>query len=96
MRLNQVFKALSDPTRREILRMLGEGERTAGELSERFPVSAPSMSHHFNVLKDAGLVSSRREGQQVIYVLSTTIFEDVLAALVDLFGQQAQPKGVDG
>jgi DNA-binding transcriptional ArsR family regulator len=88
MALNQVFKALSDPTRREILRILGRGERTAGELSASFDMTRPSMSHHFAVLKEADLVSSRREGQQIYYSLNTTVLEDVMARIWDLFGAE--------
>lgn len=83
--MDEVFKALADPTRREILRLLNQGEMTAGQLAERFDISAPSMSHHFNVLKGADLVSARREGQQIYYALNTTVFQDVLAAILDLF-----------
>jgi len=85
MGLNQVFKALSDPTRREIVRLLGHGEQTAGELSARFDMTKPSMSHHFSVLKDADLITSRREGQQIFYALNTTVLEDVMARIWDLF-----------
>ncbi len=85
MGMDSVFKALSDPTRREILRLLNAGEMTAGQLTERFEISAPSMSHHFNVLKQADLVSARREGQQIYYALNTTVFQDLMAALMDLF-----------
>jgi DNA-binding transcriptional ArsR family regulator len=83
--MNEVFKALSDPTRREILRILTRGERTAGELAEPFDMTRPSMSHHFAVLKEADLIRSRREGQQIIYSLNTTVVEDVLAWIWDLF-----------
>jgi ArsR family transcriptional regulator len=85
MGIDTVFKALADPTRREILRLLNDGEKTAGELSQHFPISGPSMSHHFNVLKQADLVSSRREGQQIYYTLNTTVFQDLLAVLFELF-----------
>jgi ArsR family transcriptional regulator len=88
MALNQVFKALSDPTRREIIRLLGHGERTAGELAASFDMTKPSMSHHFAVLKEADLVISRREGQQIFYSLNTTVLEDVLARIWDLFGAE--------
>ena len=88
MALNQVFKALSDPTRREIIRLLGHGERTAGELAASFDMTKPSMSHHFAVLKEADLVISRREGQQIFYSLNTTVLEDVLARIWDLFGTE--------
>jgi DNA-binding transcriptional ArsR family regulator len=92
MALNQVFKALSDPTRREIIRLLGRGEQTAGELSAAFDMTKPSMSHHFSVLKEADLVTSRREGQQVYYALNTTVLEDVLTRIWDLLGNE-QVKG---
>jgi DNA-binding transcriptional ArsR family regulator len=95
MALNQVFKALSDPTRREILRILGHGERTAGELSSSFDMTKPSMSHHFAVLKEADLITSRREGQQIYYALNTTVMEDVMARIWDLFGtDRAKGKSV--
>src|SRR3974377_2086417 len=84
--MNAVFKALGDPTRREVLRLLAHGERTAGELAEPFDMTKPSMSHHFAVLKEAELIRSRREGQQIVYSLNTTVVEDVLARLWDLFG----------
>lgn len=85
---NEVFKALADPTRREILRLLGHGEHSAGQLAERFDMTKPSMSHHFTVLKQAELVQSRREGQQIFYSLNTTVLEDVLTWLWDAFGQE--------
>ena len=83
--MDSVFRALADPTRRKILRMLGDREMTAGELAENFDISAPSMSHHFNVLKQADLIAARREGQQIFYSLNTTVFQDVYAALLELF-----------
>ncbi len=86
MGINEVFKALSDPTRREILRMLSHGERTAGELAEPFDITKPSMSHHFASLKEADLIRSRRSGQQIIYALNTTVVEDVVTRIWDLFG----------
>jgi ArsR family transcriptional regulator len=86
MGLNAVFKALSDPTRREILRLLSGGERTAGELASSFDMTKPSMSHHFTVLKEAELIRSRRDGQQIIYSLKTTVLEDVLTRLWDHLG----------
>ena len=83
---NRIFKALADPTRREILRLLGRGEMTAGALAERFDMTKPTVSHHFSVLKEAGLIVSRREGQQIIYALNTTVVEDVLTLFWDLLG----------
>lgn len=78
-RLNTVFKAIADPTRREILHLLRHEEMTAGALAARFDMTKPTMSHHFAVLKDAELVTSRREGQTIWYALNTTVLEDVLA-----------------
>src|SRR5690348_12722003 len=89
---NEVFKALSDPTRREILRLLGRGEMTAGKLADRFDMTKPSMSHHFSVLKQADLVTTRREGQQIFYSLNTTVLEDIVTLLWDLFGREPRPK----
>lgn len=89
---NDAFKALADPTRREILRLLGQGEQSAGELAEHFDMTKPSMSHHFSVLKQADLIRSRREGQQILYSLNTTVLQDVLAWLWDVFGRDGKPK----
>jgi ArsR family transcriptional regulator, arsenate/arsenite/antimonite-responsive transcriptional repressor len=85
MSVNQVFKALSDPTRREILRLLARGEQTAGYLAERFDMTKPSVSHHFGVLKEADLIRSRRDGQQIYYSLNTTVVQDLLAWIWDLY-----------
>jgi DNA-binding transcriptional ArsR family regulator len=86
MSSNEAFKALADPTRREILALLRRGEMTAGALAERFDMTKPSMSHHFTVLKEADLISSRREGQQIWYGLNTTVVEDLMAWAMDLIG----------
>lgn len=85
---NQVFKALADPTRREILRSLAKSELSAGTLAEKFDMTKPTVSHHFAVLKEADLIVSRREGQQIIYSLNTTVAQDVLTWLWDLFGNK--------
>ena len=82
--LNDVFKAIADPTRREILRLLRHEEMSAGEVAARFDMSKPTMSHHFAVLKAAGLITSRREGQTIWYALDTTVLEDVLAWSMDM------------
>jgi ArsR family transcriptional regulator len=83
-KLNSVFKAIADPTRREILRLLRNTEMTAGDVAARFDMTKPTMSHHFSVLKEAGLVTSRREGQTIWYALNTTVMEDVLAWSMEL------------
>ena len=82
----QVFKALSDPSRRQILKLLQAGSQTAGGISESFAMTKGSLSHHFNVLKAADLIRSERRGQQLVYSLNTTVFEDVAALVFDLFG----------
>ena len=76
---NKAFKAFTDPTRRNILDLLRHGEKTAGELAEHFDMAKPSMSHHFLVLKEADLITSRREGQRIWYGLNTTVVQDLVA-----------------
>ena len=95
--MNEAFKALADQTRRDILRLLRGGEMSAGDLARHFEqkMTKPSMSYHFSVLKQAGLIDSRREGQKIIYVLNTTATEDLLAIIWDLFsrGEAGSDKG---
>jgi len=91
--MDAVFKALSDPTRREILRILSHGEKTAGELAEGFDMTKPSMSHHFAVLKEAGLVISRREGQQIWYRINSTVAQDVIAWVMELVDRGDKKRG---
>jgi ArsR family transcriptional regulator len=86
--LTVAFKAIADPTRREILHLLRKEEMTAGDVAARFDMTKPTMSHHFSVLKEAGLVTSRREGQTIWYALNTTVLEDVLAWTLDLRGKK--------
>jgi len=81
---NKAFKALGDPTRRDILDLLRRGEMTAGDLAQRFDMTKPSMSHHFSVLKQADLITSRRDGQQIWYGLNTTVVQDLMAWAMDL------------
>ena len=83
--MNSAFKALADPTRREILRLLRRGPLTAGQLAEKFDISKPSMSHHFSVLQEADLVAATRDGRQIIYTLNTTVVQDLMASMMDLF-----------
>lgn len=93
MRTQEVFKAISDPTRREVLKLLQGGSKTAGELAESFDMTKGSLSHHFNILKAADLVRCERRGQQQVYSLNTSVVEDVAALLMDLF--QLRPKPGD-
>lgn len=76
--MNIVFKALNDPTRREILQLLQERDMTAGEIVEQFNISGPSISHHLDLLKQANLVTSEKEGQYVYYSLNTTVVDEIL------------------
>ena len=93
MRVNEVFKALADPTRRRILELLCRGEKTAGELADACGMSRPSASHHFSVLKQADLVAARRAGQQIYYALNTTVVEDLLASVWNLFSSKPSRNG---
>ncbi|MDI3280387.1 MAG: autorepressor SdpR family transcription factor [Bacillota bacterium] len=86
MSLSLVFKALADPTRRRILQLLREGDLTAGEIAEHFAITKPSISHHLSLLKQAGLVSAERRGQNLYYALETTVFQEAMAWLLDCAG----------
>jgi ArsR family transcriptional regulator len=90
--LNATFKALSDPTRREILRLLAKGDLVAGAIAERFDMTKPSISHHLNTLKQAGLVIDERRGQNIMYSLNTTVFQDVLSWVIDVSGGEGGGK----
>lgn len=90
MPTNEVFRALSDPTRREVLRMLAKSDMSAGDLAAKFAITAPSMSHHFRILKDADLIEGTRRGQQIVYKLNTTVFQDIVRSLLDIFGTESR------
>jgi len=77
MKLNETFKALSDPTRRRILELLSQGDMNAGEIADKFDISKPSISHHLNILRNAELILAEKQGQHVMYSLNTTAFQDV-------------------
>ena len=81
--MGDTFKALSDPTRRKILELLSEGELTAGEIAAHFEMAKPSVSHHLSVLKSAGLVTDERQGQNIVYCLNLTVFQEVLKWFYD-------------
>ncbi len=76
--MNIVFKALNDPTRREILELLQEKDLTAGEIADKFNISFPSISHHLDILKQAKLVIAEKEGQYVYYSLNTTVVDEIV------------------
>lgn len=81
-KLNALFKALNDATRREILELLKEKDLTAGEIADQFSISKPSISHHLDLLRQAGLVVSVKEGQFVYYSLNTTVMDEMLKWLM--------------
>jgi DNA-binding transcriptional ArsR family regulator len=80
--MNSVFKALNDPTRREILQLLQEKDMTAGEIAEQFNMSWPSISHHLDLLKQAKLVIGEKDGQYIYYSLNTTVVDEILKWLM--------------
>lgn len=84
--MSSVFKALSDPTRRRVLQLLRARPMTAGELSDQFQVSRPTMSAHFAVLKEAGLVHAQKSGKSITYHLQLSVLEDALLGFMQTFG----------
>ena len=90
--MNQIFKALGDSTRREILEMLREKDLSAGEISDRFSFSKPTISHHLELLHQAGLVRRYKEGQFVYYALYTTVLQEAYAWLLSINEKQKKTK----
>jgi ArsR family transcriptional regulator, arsenate/arsenite/antimonite-responsive transcriptional repressor len=76
--MNDIFKALNDATRREILELLKQKDLSAGEIADQFNMSKPSISHHLDILKRADLITAEKSGQFIFYSINTTIMEDVL------------------
>ncbi len=92
MALQDTLKALADPIRREILNLLKQGRKSAGEIAEHFPVTGASVSRHLSVLKEADLIRDTREGKYIFYELNTSVLEDVMLWLTEL-GCRADPSG---
>ncbi len=88
--MNDAFKALSDPSRRKILQLLKKQDLSAGEIADHFSMSKPSISHHLNLLKQANLVDAEKKGQQVIYSLNTSVFEDVVTWFMDFLTKEEE------
>lgn len=86
MGLQQTLKALADPTRREILNLLKEGKKSAGEISDQFEITAAAVSRHLSVLKDADLIQDSREGKFIFYQLNTSVLEEIMLWITDLKG----------
>jgi DNA-binding transcriptional ArsR family regulator len=85
MILSQTFNALSDQSRRKILELLKKRDLAAGEIGEHFDFTAPTLSHHLSVLKEAELVSARREGRQIVYSLNLSVFEEAAEKVIKFF-----------
>lgn len=86
--MNTLFKALNDESRRQILELLRKGEMTAGAIAEHFDMSKPSISHHLDLLKQAGVIEAERRGQFIVYSLNTTVMDELLAWLLKLSGRE--------
>lgn len=82
--MQTIFKALNDPTRREILKLLRKRDMTAGEIADKFEMTAPSISHHLDKLKQANLVTTVKQGQFILYSINTTVVEDLINYLLTL------------
>ena len=87
MGLQQTMKALSDPTRREILNLLKNGRLSAGEISDHFPVTDAAISRHLSVLKEADLIRDTREGKFIYYDLNASVLEEIMLWITDLKGE---------
>ena len=84
MSFQDSFKALSDPTRREILNLLRASPMAAGELLEHFPITGASLSHHLSILRHAGLIDDEKKGKYIYYTLNTTVLDDILNWILTL------------
>jgi ArsR family transcriptional regulator, arsenate/arsenite/antimonite-responsive transcriptional repressor len=82
--MNDIFKALNDPIRRDILTLLREKDRTAGEIADAFSVGKPTISHHLDLLRQANLVESVKNGQFVVYSLNTTVLDEIMKWFLEL------------
>ena len=94
MPLDDVFRALSDPTRRKILRLLRRRDMAAGDIANQFPLAASTLSGHFNVLKHAGLIVADRRGTTILYSLNVSAAEEAMAAFMEIFhvGEERREK----
>ena len=82
--MGDAFKALADPTRRHILELLAQGDLTAGEIAAHFSMSKPSVSHHLSILKSAGLICDQRSGQNIVYSVNLTVFQELIKWFYDV------------
>ena len=86
--MNKTFKALNDPTRRRILELLRDQDLSAGAIAEHFSMTKPSISHHLDLLKQADLVGSRREGQYIVYSINATVIDDIVGWLMQFLNDK--------
>ncbi len=93
MAINDIFRALGDPTRREILRLLRKRDMTAGELAERFPLAKSTLSGHFATLRHAGLIVAERRATSIVYSLNVSAVEEAVAALLETLRVGGTTKG---
>lgn len=94
--MSGVFKALADPTRRRVLELLRKKPMTAGELADHFDVSKPTMSAHFNVLREANLIGAEKDGKSVVYHINLSVLEDAWMGFASALGIGAEKKGPSG
>ena len=87
MGLQQTLKALSDPTRREILNLLKQGKLSAGEITDHFDITAAAISRHLSVLKEADLIWDTRDGKYIFYELNASVLEEIMLWITDLKGE---------
>jgi len=90
--MNLLFKALGDPTRRDIIALLRKRDMNAGEIADHFSISKPSISHHLDLLRQANVVISIKEGQFITYSLNTTVFDEMVKWVIDLSDKKKQTK----
>ena len=89
MGFQETFKALSDPTRREILRLLRDGAKTAGEIGSQFDMTGATISHHLSVLREAGLISDDRRGKYIYYELNLSVLDEITGWIAGLKGDRS-------
>ena len=92
MGFQETFRALSDPTRREILNLLREGAKTAGEIGDHFPMTGATVSHHLSVLRDAGLISDDKRGKYIYYELNLSVLDEITGWIAGLKGERSDEK----
>ena len=85
--MGDVWDALADPTRRQILRLLRTSDMNAGEIASKFDMTKPSISHHLNILKNADLVRAERSGQNIVYSINTSVLEDMMELIAEMTGR---------